>query len=535
MKNVNGLSVLIWANKARMAPDGQVPLYARITCLGKRAELSLNLKIDLRKWNAKLGLMSDNSGDSKKINAEIGSVRKEIEKAYGILVNTSSFISAESIKSKYLGEERIQRKLLDVFAEHNIKLKELVGKGIVKATVTKYETIKGKVEEFIKHKFKVNDLYLANLEFTFITDFEHYLKVDQSISHNVVMSYIKRVKRIVRIAYQNKWIDHNPFEGFVCTTKKTLRTELEADELNSIEEKNFTTQRLNEIADCYLFSCYTGYAFVDATKLTPSHIVQGVDGEMWIKTERTKSKIEANVPLIPKALAIIERYKDHPSCVYNNRLLPMRSNQKMNEYLKEIAGICGIQKNLTTHTARHTFATTVTLENGVPMESVSKMLGHTKISTTQIYSRVKEKKVSIDMMELKKKQLQASTRTLSITTPEALTTQIVDINYPLLAVRDTQTFISPILTQKANFKGMKLLISWASYRKYYEYRNSFSSVYDFLEKGELFPLSINVLFSGNASGIREILNDSIYFIERKIAVEIVQYQIDDGLNHWVTI
>ncbi|WP_454804256.1 site-specific integrase [Mucilaginibacter phyllosphaerae] len=535
MKNVTCLSVLIWANKARMAPDGLVPLYARITCLGKRSEVSINVKVDIKKWNARLGLMSDNSGDSKKINAQIGSVRKEIEKAYDILANTNAFVSAESIKSKYLGEERAQRKLLEVFAEHNTRVKELIGKGIVKATFTKYETIKGKVEDFIKHNFKANDLYLANLEFTFITEFEHYLKVDQSISHNVVMSYIKRVKRIVRIAYQNKWIDHNPFEAFVCTTKKTLRTELEAEELTAIEEKVFTTQRLKEIADCYLFSCYTGYAFVDASKLTPGHIVQGSDGEMWIKTERTKSKIEANVPLISNALAIIERYKDHPSCVYNNRLLPMRSNQKMNEYLKEIAGICGIKKNLTTHTARHTFATTVTLENGVPIESVSKMLGHTKITTTQIYSRVKEKKVSSDMKELKKKQLQIAIQGSPIIEAIKLPSQIGDTNYPLMALRDTENFIAPMLNEKTDFKGMKLLISWASYRKYYEYRNSFTSVYEFLEIGKPFLLSINILFSGNATGLLEILNDSIYFMERKMTVEIIHYKIDDGLNHWVTI
>jgi site-specific recombinase XerD len=217
------------------------------------------------------------------------------------------------------------------------------------------------------------------------------------------MSYIKRVKRIVNIAVDNKWLAASPFKEFVCTSKKTTRTELEEQELKALREKRFTVSRLTEVRDCYLFSCYTGYAFVDAYKLTSHNIVTGNDGEVWIVTDRTKSKIDASVPLLPQAAEIIEKYKDHPYCVINNRLLPMKSNQKMNAYLKEIAGLCGIEKNLTTHTARHTFATTVTLENGVPIETVSKMLGHTKITTTQIYARVKRKKISQDMKILKEK------------------------------------------------------------------------------------------------------------------------------------
>lgn len=277
------------------------------------------------------------------------------------------------------------------------------GKGVVKATHTKYVTIRDKVSGFIAYKFKKNDIYLETLTFSFITDFEHYLKVKQSLSHNVVMSYIKRVKRIITIAVNNKWLSHNPFAAFVCKMKKVERTELEEDEILALEEKVFSIHRLEEVKDCYLFACYTGYAFVDAFKLTPEHVVNNKDGELWINTDRTKSKIEANVPLLPKAIAIINKYKKHPFCLANNKILPMESNQKMNSYLKEIADLCGIKKNLTTYTARHTFATTITLENDVPIESVSKMLGHTKITTTQLYARVKEKKVSRNMKLLKLK------------------------------------------------------------------------------------------------------------------------------------
>jgi site-specific recombinase XerD len=181
------------------------------------------------------------------------------------------------------------------------------------------------------------------------------------------------------------------------------RIELTEEEIQRLTEKKFKVKRLEEVRDCFLFSCYTGYAFVDSFKLSKDNIVTGKDNELWINTSRTKTEITANVPLLPQAIAIINKYREHEACIVNHKLLPLKSNQKMNAYLKEIADLCDIEKNLTAHVARHTFATTVTLENDVPIESVSKMLGHTKITTTQIYARVKEKKVGRDMQALKLK------------------------------------------------------------------------------------------------------------------------------------
>jgi site-specific recombinase XerD len=251
-------------------------------------------------------------------------------------------------------------------------------------------------------QYRKQDLSLEELDFAFISNFERFLKINAGIEHNTVMGYIKRVKRIMTIAVNNKWIYANPFMAYKCTTRKTVRQELSEGELYRLASKKFKVKRLEEVRDCFLFSCYTGYAFVDAQKLTPQHIVSR-NGERWIETSRTKTEISANVPLLSQAAAIIEKYKDHDACTVTGKLLPMKSNQKMNAYLKEIADLCGIDKNLTTHMARHTFATTVTLGNDVPIETVSKMLGHTKITTTQIYARVREKKISRDMSVLKEK------------------------------------------------------------------------------------------------------------------------------------
>jgi len=403
MKNSNSFSILIWTSKAKADSNGQIPLYARVTVMGKRAEISLKKKVNPKKWDAKSGFMKGSGDDVRTVNNYINQVTNEIFRIYSDLQSTGEFISADDIKNKFTGQAVVRRTLLEVFDEHNKDVESLVGKDYVKATLTKYKTIRGKVAEFINHKYGKQDIHLEVLEYAFITGFEKYLKIQGGIDHNTAMSYIKRLKRIINISVSNQWLSFNPFAVFKCTARKVVRQELTEDELQRLTDKQFKVKRLEEVRDCFLFSCYTGYAFVDAYKLSNENIVKGKDGELWINTSRTKTEIIANVPLLPQAFAIINKYKTHEGCVVSNQLLPMKSNQKMNAYLKEISDLCGIEKNLTTHIARHTFATTVTLENDVPIESVSKMLGHTKITTTQIYARVKEKKVGSDMKALKLK------------------------------------------------------------------------------------------------------------------------------------
>lgn len=412
MKNSDGLALLFWANKAKSDQNGEMPVYARVTIMGKRAEISLRKRVAPEKWDAKAGMMKGNNEDARAFNKQIFSVDTDLRELFEQFKQNGYRCTADELKNRYLQEEtRVSYKLLlEVFDHHNQEVAALVGKDLVKATLTKYETIRSKVSDYILYRYNRPDIHLDQLEYSFITGFEHYLKTQQGISHNVTMAYIKRIKRVVNMAVDNGWLAISPISKYVCTSKKTARTELEAEELNALEEKHFEIERLEEVKDCYLFSCYTGYAFIDACKLSTEHLVKGGDGEFWIMTSRTKSKIAANVPLLPQALAIIEKYQDHPIRKVQGRLLPMKSNQKMNAYLKEIADICGINKKLTTHTARHTFATTVTLENDVPIETVSKMLGHTKITTTQIYARIKEKKVSRDMMALRDKLNQATER-----------------------------------------------------------------------------------------------------------------------------
>jgi len=400
MKTNQRLSVLIWADKRKTDSGNLVPLYARVTYLGKRVEISLKRKVDLTNWDAQSGFFKGNSPEAKRINSVINDTLDEIDKAFKFLKRTEEFITAEKIKQQYSGDDIVRKMLLEVFDQHNADLAKLVGKDFVRATLTKYNTVRSRVAGYIQHKYKKDDIYLESIDYAFVAGFEMYLKTICEIEHNTAMRYIKNLKKIINLAVNNKWLIHNPFNAFKCTYRKVNRVELEWDEITLLSEHEFKIKRLEEVRDTFLFCCYTGYAFVDVEKLTPQNIVSGRDQVLWIKTTRTKTEIDSNVPLIPQAIAILDKYKDHSCREIENRLLPVKSNQKMNAYLKEIADLAGVTKNLTTHIARHTFATTVTLDNDVPLESVSKMLGHTKLTTTQIYAKTKDRKVNRDMHAL---------------------------------------------------------------------------------------------------------------------------------------
>ncbi|WP_242205852.1 site-specific integrase [Aestuariivivens insulae] len=215
------------------------------------------------------------------------------------------------------------------------------------------------------------------------------------------MKHIKRLRRMVTLAYQMEWIHRDPFVNFKIKIEKKEREFLTGDELQSIENLSSKIERLMVVKDLFVFSCYTGISYSDIVRLTTVNIVKGIDGHPWISGKRTKTGTPFKIPLLPKASILIDKYKNDIRTSISDNLLPKLSNQKLNSYLKEIADHCGIKKNLTFHMARHTFATTVTLTNGVPIETVSKLLGHTKLATTQIYARVVEKKVSQDMEKLK--------------------------------------------------------------------------------------------------------------------------------------
>jgi len=256
------------------------------------------------------------------------------------------------------------------------------------------------VHEFIRWKYKKEDLLLCDLNHEFITEMEFYLKTVRKCCHNSAIKYIKNFKKIVRIALANGWLRVDPFANYKMTLKKVDRGFLSEDELSAIQNKEFHCERLRQVRDIFLVGCMTGLAYSDLKKLSTDNLVKGDDGNLWIHVNRTKTDVPSHIPLLPLAAQIIDQYSTHPYCVSKNVLLPVASNQKLNAYLKEIGNLCGINKDLSSHIARHTFATTVTLNNDIPIESVSKMLGHSSINMTKNYARLLDKKVSNDMQKL---------------------------------------------------------------------------------------------------------------------------------------
>lgn len=394
------IQFLIRTAKAR---NGKSPIYCRINVNGKRSEISLKKYIESFKWISSAGIVKGNSEEARVINTQINQLKIEINNHFNQLVSSDRTISAELIKNTLCGVGVQEKTLIEVFKYHNQQMKERIGTDVVKATHSKFETVLGKLETFLKKKYQRTDFNLDELNHKFIIDFEHFLKTVENIGHNTTMKYVRNMKKIMNMAVSNEWISKNPFGQFKCSSNKVVREILTDIEINELSEKEFDIIRLDEVRDIFLFCCYTGYAFVDVEKLTTNDVSIGIDGGKWIFTRREKTKTVANVPLLPVAQRILEKYNNHEYCMNTGKLLPVKSNQKMNAYLKEVASLCGINKTLTMHMARHTFATTITLSNGVPIETVSRMLGHTKLATTQIYAQVLEHKVSEDMQRLKEK------------------------------------------------------------------------------------------------------------------------------------
>ncbi|WP_312398859.1 site-specific integrase, partial [Chryseobacterium sp.] len=307
-------------------------------------------------------------------------------------------VTAIGLKSKLLGTDKEKRMLIPIFQEHNNKVEALVGQDLAPGTLERYKTSLKHTQEFLNWKYKISDIDITKIDHAFIMDYDFWLRSERKCANNTTIKYIKNFKKIMRLCMANGWLSKDPFLGYKAKLKVVERPYLTKEEIQAIYDKEFASERLSQVRDIFLFSCYTGFAYVDVKKLSKSHINFGIDGDKWIFTNRQKTNTSTRVPLLPLAQELILKYEEHPECVNLNVLFPVLSNQKMNSYLKEIANVCGINKELTFHIARHTFVTTVALFNDILIESVSKMLGYNNIKTTQHYAKIFDKKVSDDML-----------------------------------------------------------------------------------------------------------------------------------------
>lgn len=391
--------------RAYLAKNGKAPLYVSVTVNKEKCLIALKQSIDLNNWDIEKGLPKGNREQVKMLNSYLDEVKLALSNCYKELMQKGRLPAAAAIKKLYLGEADEGYTLKKLIAYHN----ETSAKELTPGTMKNYHVTQRYLVKFLSEAYKISDIYLRELDYKFVKDFELYLRSHKPKDHqkplrnNGVMKHIIQLKKMVNLARNLAWIDKDPFGSYKLKMQKVNREQLSEAELEAVESKKLTIERLDMVRDMFVFSCYTGLAYIDMINLEPENIIAGTDGDRWIRTFREKTSIPVNVPLLPRALNIIDKYKDNARTLSGGKVFPVVSNQKVNSYLKEIADLCGITKNITFHMARHTFATTVTLSNGMPIETVSKILGHTKITTTQIYAKVIEKKLKDDMNALRMK------------------------------------------------------------------------------------------------------------------------------------
>lgn len=388
------LKIIFFIRTGKANSNGDCPIYAKVTYQGKTISISTRKSISKHRWGFTNNLRNPLKIEKEKIiKASLDRIASQIEYHFNQLVKNNSIIDLYSIKNDVLGKpakDKQETSILKIFEVHNTEFKKKVEIGErAAASLQKYCRSKDLIESFLNKKYSLKDINVDKMNGAFIYNLESYLKYESvykgkvGIKNNSVVKYFKTFKTICNFAIKLELISKNPFSKYDGKLQIKDAIYLTQDELNKIEEKSFGIDRLERVKDIFLFSCYTGYAPIDAENLKHDNLIKNNDGDLWIVTDRVKTGIRANVPVLPTVKRIIDKYKGLQS-----GLIPKISNQKMNAYLKEIADICGIKKNLTWYVARHTFATTITLGNGIKLENVSAMMGHSNIKQTQHYAKV---------------------------------------------------------------------------------------------------------------------------------------------------
>jgi integrase len=397
------LNLLFYLKRAKIKKNGEAPIYLRITVDGIRAETSTGRSIIPNKWDSNIQMQKGRSEQARTLNNHLDNIKTTINHDFNILNEAGTEFTVEILKNRLNGKKVKSKGFVEVFEENNQLVKLEENNKYATTTVSQYQLTLTRLKEFVIKEYKCKDLSLEDLDLIFIRKFETYLRTEYNASHNTVVKYLKQLKRVAHFAMELGYTDRDPFAGHKSSYREANRGYLTQEELDRIEKHVFKIDRLDRVKDVFLFASYTGISYSDLKKLTPQDIQNGIDGKPWIILERAKTGVRSPIPLLPKALEIVEKYKHDPECITEGKLLPVKSNQKLNSYLAEIAELCEINKHITMHLGRHTFATTVTLTQGVPFETVSKILGHKSLSTTQIYSKVVDLKISEDMERLKQR------------------------------------------------------------------------------------------------------------------------------------
>jgi len=396
-------TILFYQKKPKNFVKGVQPIYLRLTVDGKPKEMSMKRSWDPGKWNKHSLRPMGTKEDAKELNEFLDVVQAKVYEARRKLLESGLQVTSVALMEIISGNDQRGKMLLAIFKDHNDRMKALIGNGYAKGTCDRFDTALKHTQTFIKWKYNLEDINIYSLNSEFVNDISFWFKTVRKCAHNTTIKYITNLKKVVLLCVDKGWLIKDPFASFSLSLEENDPIFLTKEELQRIIEKGIQNNRMQSVRDVFVFCCFTGLAFVDVKKLKRTEVCIGIDGKLWIEKNRQKSDEPSKIPLLPITLHILDKYKNNPACIAKGVLLPVLSNQKYNSYLKELADICNIDKQLTSHAARHTFGTTVTLSNQVPIESVKVMMGHKNIKQTLHYARVLPIKLSEDMQMLKER------------------------------------------------------------------------------------------------------------------------------------
>jgi len=398
------LKITFWLRNSKKLSNNSIPVYLRVRYNGDFFIRATGVYVNENEWDKKSMRVRGLTDNADTANLQLDSLRIKIIQIFNKLLVSNEAFNIGTLKDHLEGKKSYQKTILNLFDEQLGEMKRLKGKEFEQATITKYANTQLRILQFIRSKYKRNDLYLNELNYNFISDWIVFLRTEFSNSTTTCYKHYQRLTRVLRKAILYGYLDKHPFPTYTIRMPKKRIEFLTLDELTSIENSDFKIERLNNIRDTFIFCCYTGLAYAEVEKLSSEDITRGIDGDLWISVMRKKTKKHYDIPLLPKSMQIIKKYSNHPQCIKKGRLLPVPSNVKFNAYLKEIAAIAGIKKNLTSHIARKTFASTIMLGNGVNIAVLSKLLGHASVQVTlDAYASVADELMMKNVRDLKEK------------------------------------------------------------------------------------------------------------------------------------
>ena len=342
--------VLFFLKRDKVKKNGNMPIMARITIDGKLAQFNTKLEVNPKNWSAKTGKVNGRGAEFTRMNEMLDSIKATLHRHYQTILERDSYVTAEKVRNVFLGKEEKAKTLLQVFSQHNEQYALKVGKTATQKTYTRYELTKNRLAEYIHNKYNVEDITFREINVVFIEGFYLFIRENYPCTHNTAMKFIQRFRTVVLFAHNLGLITFNPFGAYKLKFEYVERDFLEQAELDRIYQKTFASKRLEQVRDIFIFSCYTGLSYVDVCELTPENIRLSFDGNLWIIKKRHKTSVTSNIRLLDIPKSILQKYDGK---LPNGKLLPVISNQKMNDYLKEIATVCGINKKITFHVRRH--------------------------------------------------------------------------------------------------------------------------------------------------------------------------------------